>query len=100
MKLIFLLFSLCYSGCANAPQTEQEVYERAEKKETMRDEIRALRNWCQDTPGMVEVYTGHAGTGERRRMHDDVNYVPRSAHKTDFQCGRSQDVMRQIGRML
>ena len=97
MKLMLLLFTLCFPGCANTPETEQEIYERQAKREQTRDEIRALRNWCQQTAGMVEVYTGWAGSGERRRMRDDVNYVPRHAMKSDFQCGRTRDILRQLG---
>ena len=94
MKYI-LLFLLI--GCASAPQTEQEIYERLARKEEMYDEIRALRNWCHNTAGMIEIYTGRAGSGERRKMYRDVNYIPRHAMKNDFQCGRSRDVLRQLG---
>jgi hypothetical protein len=96
MKLIFLFVTLL--GCANTPQTEQEIYESAARKEAMHDQIRALRNACANTPGMVEVYTGRASGSDRTRMRKDINYVPKNAHRTDFQCGRTQDVMRQLGR--
>ncbi len=100
MKLILLLVTLLLPGCANTSLTEQEIYERAERKETMHDEIRARRNWCQNTPGMIEVYTGHASSADRRRMQRDVNYIPRHASKMDFQCASAREVQRALSEIM
>lgn len=94
MKLLLLLL---LAACASAPLTEEEQYERLAKRESMRDKIRAQRQACHDALGMVEVYRGDASSIERRKMQRNLNYLPRHARPYDFACGRTEDVLRNLG---
>ena len=97
---LIIMSVLSLGGCGfMTPKTEEETFTMLEKRAERHDKILGSRARCK-AKGLVWWLNPGFSTYEIRKMKNDLGWLPRGAHPTNFACVTSREAMDAVNRML
>jgi len=96
----YILLAVLLGGCATAPLTEDEQYERENRNILRREAILKQIHKCYACSDCVLIEKRTTGTRIRRatKRYRTIEDIPTWAHSTDYLCGNTRDVLRDLQR--